>query len=124
MDNLINYLLHFGHLNKQQIELVKSKVKAMELAKDDYFSEAGKIARQIGFIGEGIMRVCYYNNKGKEITKYFIDENNFVVDINSLSNKIPSTGYVQAITDCKPLVFSQTVPHALSTSRQEDDGQG
>lgn len=107
MEALIEYILQFGSLNQQQIDLVKKKAEDKDLLKDEYFSEAGKIACQVGFIVEGVIRVCYYNNKGEEITKYFIDENNFVVDLNSLSNKIPSTGYVQAVTDCKLYVFSQ-----------------
>lgn len=106
MEALINYLLQFGHLNQQQLDLVQRKTKVVELKKDDYFSEAGKIAKQVAFIIEGILRVCYYNNKGEEITRYFIDENNFAVDLNSFNNKIPSSEYVQAITDCKLVVFS------------------
>lgn len=103
MDALINYFLQFGQLNQQQIDLVKSKIKIVELKKDDYFSEAGKIAKQVAFVYEGILRVCYYNNKGEEITRYFIDENNFAVDLNSFSAQIPSTEYIQAITDRIPL---------------------
>lgn len=116
MEQLIEYILQFGSLNQQQIDLVTKKAKELELLKDAYFSEAGKIACQVGFIVDGVIRVCYYNNKGKEITKYFIDENNFVVDLNSLSNKIPSTGYVQAITDCKLIVFSQNDWEELSNT--------
>lgn len=88
MENLINYLLQFGQLNQQQIDLVKSKAKVIELKKDDYFSEAGKIARQVAFVDVGILRVCYYNNKGEEITRYFINENNFAVDLSSFSYQI------------------------------------
>ena len=106
MEAIINYLLQFGHLNQQQIDLVKRKAKEVQLKKDDYFSEAGKIARQVAFINEGILRVCYYDIKGEEITKYFIDENNFVVDLDSFTNKIPSSEYVQAVTDCQLIIFS------------------
>ncbi len=107
MDKLINYLLQFGNLNKQQIDFITSMSTELTLRKENYFSEAGKIAKQVGFILEGILRVCYYNNNGEEITTYFIDENNFVVDLDSFDNKIPSSGYVQAITDCKLIVFSK-----------------
>ena len=106
MEELINYLLQFGQLNQQQIDLVKSKTKIVNLKKGDYFSEAGKIAKQVSFVINGILRVCYYNNKGGEITRYFIDENNFAVDLNSFSMKIPSSEYIQAITDCRIIVFS------------------
>ncbi|MFB9107434.1 Crp/Fnr family transcriptional regulator [Flavobacterium gyeonganense] len=107
METLINYLLQFGNLNKQQIDFVTSMSTELILRKEDYFSEAGKIAKQVGFVLEGILRVCYYNNNGEEITTYFIDENNFVVDLDSFDNQIPSSGYVQAIMDCKLIVFSK-----------------
>ena len=114
MEALINYLLQFGHLNQQQIELIKSKGVLRETKKDAYYQEAGKIPREIIFLIEGIIRICYYNNKGDEITKYFIDENHFIVDIDSYNQSIPSSEYAQAITDCKYIVFSKDAMKELS----------
>lgn len=114
MDALINYLLKFGHLNQQQIELVKSKCIAKEIKKDAYYQEAGKTPREVIFLTEGVFRICYYNHKGDEITKYFIDENNFGVDINSYNQNIPSSEYAQAITDCKYIVISKDAMKELS----------
>ncbi|MCU0352671.1 MAG: Crp/Fnr family transcriptional regulator [Cytophagales bacterium] len=105
MESLINYILQFGHLNQQQIELVKRKATEVQLKKEAYFSEAGKIARQVAFVTQGILRVHYYNNKGEDITRYFIDENNFAVDLNSFNYQVPSSEYVQAVTDCTLIVF-------------------
>jgi len=107
MEEFFNYVLLFGNLNKHQIELISSKARELELAKDDYYLEAGKISRRFGFITEGIARVSYYNNKSEEVTKYFIDENNIVVDLDSFENEIPSIAYVQAMTDCKIVVFDK-----------------
>ncbi|RYE22217.1 MAG: Crp/Fnr family transcriptional regulator [Sphingobacteriaceae bacterium] len=107
MKELIKYILQFGSLNQQQIALILSKATELNLPKGAYFSEAGKIAQQFGFILDGIIRVCYYNNKGEEITKYFIEENNLVVDLNSFDNDIPSSSYVEALTDCRLIVFSK-----------------
>ena len=114
MEALINYLLQFGQLNKQQIDLIKSKVVFGGTKKDEYYAEAGKTPREIIFLTEGILRVCYYNNKGNEITKYFLDENNFVVDIESYNQNIPSSGYIHAVTDCRYLIFSREVMSELS----------
>jgi len=114
MKEFISYLLQFGQLNQQQIDLIQSKGVFKEIKKDDYFQEAGKIPREVGFLTEGIIRICYYNNKGDEITKYFIDENNLIVDINSYNQNIPSSGYIQAITDCKFIVFSKEAMKDLS----------
>ncbi|MFP5042490.1 Crp/Fnr family transcriptional regulator [Parasediminibacterium sp. JCM 36343] len=107
MKEWIEYVLQFGNLNQQQIDLISKKATELELRKDAYFSEAGKISRQFGFIIDGIARVCYYNNKGEEITKYLIEENNMVVDLTSFDNEIPSSSYVQAITNCRLVVFSK-----------------
>lgn len=86
---------------------IESKATVIHLSKDEYFSEAGKVSKRVGFVVDGIVRVCYYNNKGEEITKYFIEENNLVVDLESFDNNIPSTAYVQATTNCTLIVFAK-----------------
>jgi len=114
MEALINYLLHFGHLNQQQIDLVKSRGVLKELKKDEYYAEAGKIPHEVIFLTEGILRVCYFTYKGEDVTKYFIEENNFVVDIESYNQRIPASGYIQTITDAKFIVFSREVMQEFS----------
>ncbi|ANI87879.1 cyclic nucleotide-binding protein [Arachidicoccus ginsenosidimutans] len=107
MEELTNFILQFGNLNTQQIELIAKKAMEIELHRDAYFSEAGKVPRQVGFILEGILRVCYYDNKGEEVTKYFIDENHLIVDWHHFESNIAASEYVQAVTDCKMLIFSK-----------------
>jgi hypothetical protein len=43
MNELIHYLLQFGHLNQQQIELIQSKFHQKEIEKDSYYQKAGQI---------------------------------------------------------------------------------
>lgn len=107
MDKLIEYIFQFGNLNNQQIDLIKSKAAEIGLCKDHYFSEAGKIPRQVGFVVNGIVRGCYYNNKGEEITRCFIPENNLAVDYPNFEANSASAEYIQASTDCKLIVFSK-----------------
>jgi CRP-like cAMP-binding protein len=114
MELLINYLLQFGQLNQQQIDLVKSKAVFKSLKKDEYYQEAGKIPREIIFLTKGIIRISYYDNKGNDITKYFLDENRFIADINSYNQGIPSTEYAQAIMDCEYFAFSKEGMEELS----------
>jgi CRP-like cAMP-binding protein len=114
MEVLIDYLLQFGPLNQQQIALIQSKGSTIHLKKDDYFSEAGKTARQIGFITQGILRVLYYNDRGEAITRYFVEERHFAVDLNSYNDQLPSSEYVQAVTDCELIVFSRKAVQELS----------
>lgn len=107
MEEMIQYILQFGMLNKQQIELIRSKGKLLEVKKEDYFSEAGKTPKQVGFIVEGVIRGCYYNNKGEEITRCFINENSLVCDYINFESNTTSSEYLQAITDCILVVFSK-----------------
>lgn len=107
MNELIKFILQFGNLNKQQIDLVEKKATEIQLQKDEYFSEAGKIPRQVGFIVEGVIRVCYYNNKGEEITRCFISENSLVVDYANFEANTASSDYLQAITTCRVILFSK-----------------
>lgn len=114
MDELIEYILRFGNLNTQQIDLIRQSATEKELHKDEYFSEAGKIPKQVGFIVKGVIRGCYYNNKGDEITRCFISENNLVVDIVNFDANTASSEYLQACTDCVLIVFSKQKWEELS----------
>ncbi|HEY0297938.1 MAG TPA: Crp/Fnr family transcriptional regulator [Arachidicoccus sp.] len=107
MKVFIEYILQFGNLNQQQIDFILKKTKELELRKDEYFSEAGKVPKYCGFIVEGVIRICYYNNKGEEITKYFLDENSVVSDYFNFMESLVASEYLQAVTDCKLLVFSK-----------------
>jgi CRP-like cAMP-binding protein len=107
MEELIQYLLQFGRLNQEQIELIQSKAKWQILPKGAYFSEAGKVAGKIGYITEGVFRVCYYDKSGEGYTRYFVYENRFVADINSFRDELPSAEYIEAVTDCTLLVFNK-----------------
>lgn len=107
MKELTDYILQFGNLNKQQTDFIAGKTTVLELNKEEYFSEAGKIPKYVGFVLEGVVRFCYYNNKGQEITNYFIDENSFVSDFQKFETKIVASDYIQAVTDCKILVFTK-----------------
>ena len=107
MKEFIDYILSYGNLNQQQIELVLKKAKEIQLKKDDYFWEAGKSINQVGFVTEGVLRVYYYNNNSDEITRYFITENLLILyGFDTNSNYIPSE-YLQAIEDTKLVVFSK-----------------
>lgn len=116
MEALTNYLLLFGNLSQQQIEFILSMAEELRLSKDKYFSEAGKIPQQVGFLVEGILRLCYYNNKGEGITKYFIDENQLIVDYQSFKTNTQASEYLQAVTDCTLVVFSKQKWESISNT--------
>ena len=106
MQQFIDYILQFGNLNNQQIDLIQRKGTKMVLRKDEFYWEAGKKVKQIGFLTDGVIRVYYYNNKGEEITRYFIDENHLILSGPAIDEIYTPSEYLSAITDCKLVVFS------------------
>jgi|SRR5690606_4591560 len=107
MERFIEFILQFGNLNKQQIDLVSSKATLLTVSKDEHYWEAGKMVRVIGFLATGVLRVYYYNNKGEENTRYFIDENHLILDGPAFEGHYVPSEYLQAVTDCELVVFSK-----------------
>lgn len=107
MEKFIDYVLQFGNLNQQQIDFIKAKGRELELAKEEYFWEAGKLVRQVGFLTEGIIRVFYYNNKSEEITRYFIEDHHLILSGHSIDENYTASEYLSAVTDCKLVIFSK-----------------
>lgn len=107
MEKFIDYILQFDNLNRQQLDFIKSKAREIELHKDEFFWEAGKTVKQVGFLTDGVIRVFYYNNKGEEITRYFIDENHLILSGNTIDEVYLPSEYLSAITDCKLIIFSK-----------------
>ena len=66
MEELIAYILKFGNLNQEQVKLISSKCHQIKLKKQAYFSEAGKVPRQVGFILNGVIRVFTTMTKVKK----------------------------------------------------------
>jgi CRP-like cAMP-binding protein len=114
MDELLNYMSQFGKFDAQEAKLAISKLNIIKLHKDAYFSEAGSVPKRVGFVLEGVLRGCYSNSNGDEITRCFIPENNLCADYPNFEESIASSEYIQACTDCTLIVFSKSDWEKLS----------
>ncbi|WP_372640583.1 Crp/Fnr family transcriptional regulator [Ancylomarina sp.] len=106
---LIDYLKKFGDLSNNDISLISehSVIKGFKMG--DIFVEAGKNVNQVGFILSGVFRYFFYDKEGNEITSLFLSENDFVTNINSFNEYIPSSGTIIAETDCSVIIISREV---------------
>src|SRR5690554_4995711 len=93
MKDFIKYIQQFAPLNAQQIEIIESKGTEIELKKGGYFIEEGKVLKQVGFVLEGIFRIYYFNQKGEEITKIFIEENHLLYNLKNTYKRLPTVNY-------------------------------
>lgn len=53
------------------------------------------------------MRVFFYDRTGHELSRYFVAENQYAVDLQSFNNQIASSEYIQAVTDCTLILTSR-----------------
>lgn len=116
MNKFIDFLLKFGNLNQQQKDLITSKGINLELTKGDYFWETGKTSKYVGFLISGILRVYYYNDKGEEVTNYFVEERHWLSDWDNPDGSAVPVANLQAITDCLFVAFTKKDWSELSES--------
>lgn len=107
MEELINSFLKYYRLTAMEVELIKSKTQVKILKKGESFLETGKVAREIGFVTEGVLRVVFFNQEGEDITRAFIPKNHFALNIASYNSKILSEVSFKSVAHSKLLVFSE-----------------
>jgi CRP-like cAMP-binding protein len=110
MNEFFAYLAQFGRLTPPQQDLIARHATRVTLRKGDYM-----VAQQMGFVEAGVLRICSYTEQGEELTRYFIEEREPILDIRRPECAAsPSPCLVQAITDCQLIVFTIQQWHAFA----------
>ena len=106
-NELIDHLKKFGYLSNIDISLISEHRVVKDFKMGESFVDAGKNVNQVGFILSGVFRYFFYDKEGNEITSLFMLENDFVTNINSFNEYIPSSGTIIAETDCSVIIISR-----------------
>jgi len=113
MDNsdlllLRNAINRFVKTSDEEWGMLLPHIEERYLDRQSDFAKEGKIAMEVGFLLEGDMR-HYYTRDGIEKTTYFYFEGHFVSSYLSCITGKPSDLTIQAITDCRLLVFKYKI---------------
>lgn len=95
--NLREVLNGLAPVSNREFERSYRLFKPLQYDKGDFFIKAGDVCRQIAFIGKGVLRTYYLNDKGDEITICFCSEKRFTTSFKSLITQLPSQLNIQAI---------------------------
>ncbi|GAB4411598.1 MAG: Crp/Fnr family transcriptional regulator [Bacteroidia bacterium] len=91
-------------------------LRLLRLDRRTRWLEAGTVARHIGFVHAGLLRV-YYLHDGGERNTHFALENDFVTEYGSLLTGQPSMYHIEAVEDSELVVFdAATLAAAYETS--------
>lgn len=104
MTELHKYLISISPIQNETWNKVRELFTETTLKKGEYFIKEGEIAKQIGFLTNGVIRAFYRNNNGIEYNKHFFTANNLVAGYSSLITKEPNKINQQALTDCQLFV--------------------
>jgi len=103
-DALISYLQLFRSVPEQDRQLITSAFKKLDLKEGDTLFYSGKICREMFFVCDGVLRILVNTEDGRQVTHYFLKENQFCTILNSFNNQVPADEGIQAA--CDALVLS------------------
>ncbi|MBP0904961.1 Crp/Fnr family transcriptional regulator [Mariniflexile gromovii] len=104
MKDLYNFLNTISPIQENTWNEVKKLFTEHSLKKGEYFLQEGEVAKNFGFLKQGVVRAFYRNNEGVEYNKHFFTKNNMIGGYSSLVTQLPNTINQQALTDCDLLI--------------------
>ncbi|MGO4919171.1 Crp/Fnr family transcriptional regulator [Maribacter spongiicola] len=104
MKDLYNFLHTISPIQEKTWNEVKKLFTEHSLKKGEFFLKEGEVAKNFGFVKQGVVRAFYRNNEGIEYNKHFFTKNNMIGGYSSLVTQLPNTINQQALTDCDLLI--------------------
>lgn len=77
---------------------VEQAIAVQKVSKNTLLLEAGRVCQYVWFIADGAARAFYYKDE-KEITAWFMGQNNFIISVRSFFEQKPSNEYIRTLTD-------------------------
>ena len=102
---LQSYIQGIVDFTEEEMEVIMSHFKPMNLPAGEYFIDEGIVCKNIGFLTKGYIRT-YYEINEQEVTTMVLAKHNIVTAHTSFTLQRPSMSYIQAISDCELLVMS------------------
>jgi len=113
-DILKQYLKENASFSLEAIETIGTFFQSRTLSKEEPLFTKGSRFPHIIFVAEGILRSFIYDDRGEEIVKTFISENEFFAELDSFEKGLPCAFNVSAITPCELLTLSRSAAQTLT----------
>src|SRR5260221_4394997 len=109
MENtLINFLQLFQPIPESHQEIIASFFEPGSFKEGDYLFRGGRIFNDLFFVCSGILRIVVINEKGAEVTHFFVKENHLCTILSSFNNQVPADETILAATDTDVLSITRT----------------
>jgi len=108
IEQLFSCLEQYASFSKKDKALIKSKAKLRVFKAKEIILSEGEISNNVAFVLSGVLRFYYFGPKRKEVTALFQKENEFLANITSFWDRIPSSGVWETETECEDFLVEKT----------------
>ena len=98
-------LSQYSLIPEKQWEKASQIIKVQKILKGESFIEIEDSSQKIGFIEEGLFKVCYPLTSGKSAIRAFCKKGSFIGAYSCVILDKPSNVYIEAIEDSEVLYF-------------------
>jgi len=105
MEALIDYLNSIYPLSEDLQLYLTAHLKLKQIPKNDFLLKAGNVCTLAYFIKKGLVR-CFYHENKKNITRWFLCEDDFFVSLESFFLQQPALVSIQALEKSTVWYFS------------------
>ncbi len=99
-EQILRQVYQHPKLSESDLKRIFDAHEKEEFKKGDFIIKEGQTANNYMILEKGLMRSFVYDYNGEDITTYFFTENEVVIEVSSLFQRIPTKEYVQTLTDC------------------------
>ncbi|PTR01616.1 CRP-like cAMP-binding protein [Mucilaginibacter yixingensis] len=104
---LITSLQALKALPEADKALIIGAFRPMNFKEGEFLFEGGKICREMYFIRKGVLRLVSFDEKGNDITYFFLKENQFCTNLDSFLNERPAANGIQAACDAEVMAITR-----------------
>ncbi len=102
------FLQQYRHIPLPDQELINGAYEQHVYPEGSVLFEPGHISNKLFFIVKGVLRIMVTNEKGVDITHYFLKEDQFCTILNSFHNQVIAMESIQAACDAEVLAIGRT----------------
>jgi len=111
--NLQHFLNSIIPFPADQMHIIRNAFTKETLPKGHRLVSGGEICKKLYYLETGLARSYYSNDKGKDITVWFFNDDNFLVGMESFFNQTPSIYTTELLEDCHLHAISYEKLHDL-----------
>lgn len=108
MENtLITFLRLFRNISGTEAELILNATESRTYKDGEYLFKGGNICHEMFFIVDGVLRIMVFNERGNEVTHFFLKPNQFCTIMNSFANRVKAHESICAACNTDVLVLNK-----------------